>query len=205
MADEQRRPDRRLTPVQRRRLQARRTPEERKRLNDERRNPRKRLKRALEARERESSQATSHEAAERVREALALHRLEQEQKQADARRQAEQKHRALQRYASSAFRNASRWRLKSVLTGVIHYSHEGQWLEPAPLDASLQPLTPDDAESMRAWSHAITVPRADILVSLFLRAREKQRREYDEREQVRLDRWTAGKRLSRRNPRACAG
>ena len=71
MADEQR-PDRRLTPVQRRRLQARLTPEERQRLNDERRNLRKQLKRAQEARERESRQATSHQAVERVREAVAL-------------------------------------------------------------------------------------------------------------------------------------
>lgn len=190
MADEQR-PDRRLTPVQRRRLQARLTPEERQRLNDERRNLRKRLKRAQEARERESRQATSHQAAERVREALTRHRLTQEQKQADARRQSEQEHRALQRYASSAFRNASRWRLKILLPEVLAYSHEGQWLEPAPLDATFQPLSPEDVDRMRAWNQAITVPRADILLSLFLRAREKQCREYDEREQVRLDRWTA--------------
>lgn len=88
---------------------------------------------------------------------------------------------------------------------MLAHSHEGHWLEPAPLDASLQPLTPDDAESMRAWSQAITVPRADLLLSFFLRAREKQRREYDKRDQVRLDRWTARQEASRRKLHGCAG
>ncbi|MBD7951225.1 ATP-binding protein [Oerskovia rustica] len=191
MADEQRRPDRRLTSVQRRRLQARLPPEGRKRRNDERRNPRKRLKRAQEARARESRVTTSHEAAERVREAVERHRLAQEKKQAQARLQGEREHLAQKRFLSSAYRNAPRWRLKTLLPEVIAYSHEGQWLESAPLDVSLQPLTPEAADSMRAWSQEVAVPRADLLVSLFLRTREQQRRDYEERERERLDRWTA--------------